>query len=213
MNIILLGPPGAGKGTQAARLKKSQNLLHLSTGDMLRGAVSEGTPAGLEAKKGMEKGELVSDAIVMGIVSERLDQDDVKQGVILDGVPRNLEQAEILTKDLADKGLKIDSVILIVADDDALVKRIAGRFSCAKCGAGYHYEFQKPAKEGVCDDCGGTEFSRRADDNEETVRNRLNVYNEQTAPVVEFYEKQGLVKKIDGMADIDDVTRQIESAL
>ena len=213
MNIILLGPPGAGKGTQAKNLEVSRKLIHLSTGDMLRTAAINETPCGLEAKKLMDRGELVSDFVVMEIVSERLDEKDARDGFILDGVPRNVVQAHMLDDALAEKGLAIDCVVEIIADDEALVERIGGRFACAKCGKGYHKEFKTPIVEGVCDKCGGTDFSVRADDTPDTVRNRLGVYHKKTEPLVSYYQKQGILRKVDGMADINSVTRQIESAI
>jgi adenylate kinase len=215
MNIILFGPPGAGKGTQAKRLEKSRGLIQLSTGDMLRAAVAAGTEYGKKAKEIMEKGELVPDEVVINIISDRLEEDDVKNapGVIFDGFPRTVAQAEALDKMLAEKGMKLDAVIVLDVDDEALVERITGRFTCAKCGKGYHEKFERPKVEGVCDECGSTEFTRRADDNEETVRQRLAAYHEQTAPLIAYYEKAGIVKKVDGMAPIDEVTRQIEAVL
>ncbi len=213
MNIILLGPPGAGKGTQAKRLEESKKLIQLSTGDMLREAVANGTEYGKKAKDIMEAGGLVSDDIVLSIVSERLDQDDIKGGFILDGIPRNVAQAETLDTMLAEKNLPLDAVVELVVDDEALVERITGRYTCAKCGQGYHDKFEQPAREGVCDKCGSTEFKRRADDNAETVRSRLKVYHEQTEPLVGYYGSKGILKKVDGMADIDDVTSQIGEAL
>lgn len=213
MNLILLGPPGAGKGTQAKLLEDKKGFKQLSTGDMLRGAVAAGTEMGRKAKEVMDKGQLVSDAIVISIISERLDQPDVKKGFILDGFPRNTAQAEALDRMLEDKGLKLDAVIEMKVDDEELVKRIAGRYTCAKCGKGYHDAFEKPKVAGVCDVCGSTEFVRRADDNEKTVRDRLVVYNKQTAPLVDYYGRTGVLHKVNGMADIGVVTRQIEDVL
>lgn len=213
MNLILLGPPGAGKGTQAKLLEEKRKLKQLSTGDMLRGAVAAGTDMGKKAKAVMDRGELVSDDIVVSIIAERLDRPDVKPGFILDGFPRNTAQATALDAMLAEKGLKLDAVIEMKVDDEALVERITGRYTCAKCGKGYHDTFEKPKKAGVCDVCGSTEFIRRADDNEETVRSRLGVYNKQTAPLVEYYGKKGVLHSIDGMADIAQVTRQIDRVL
>lgn len=213
MNIILLGPPGAGKGTQAKLLEERHGLKQLSTGEMLRAAVAAGTETGRKAKAIMDRGELVSDDVVVSIISDRLDSPDLRKGFILDGFPRNTAQAEALDEMLKRKGLKIDAVIEMKVDDEALIERIAGRYTCAKCGKGYHDRLEKPAKAGVCDSCGSTEFIRRADDNEKTVRDRLAVYNRQTAPLVTYYGSRGALKSIDGMAAINDVTRQIEGVL
>jgi adenylate kinase len=213
VNLILLGPPGAGKGTQAKLLEDKKGFKQLSTGDMLRGAVAAGTEMGRKAKEVMDKGQLVSDDIVISIISERLDKPDVKKGFILDGFPRNTAQAEALDRMLEEKGLKLDAVIEMKVDDEELVKRIAGRYTCAKCGKGYHDVFEKPKVAGVCDVCGSTEFVRRADDNEKTVRDRLVVYNKQTAPLVDYYGRTGVLHKVNGMADIGVVTRQIEDVL
>jgi adenylate kinase len=213
VNLILLGPPGAGKGTQAKLLEDKRGYKQLSTGDMLRGAVAAGTEMGRKAKAVMDRGELVSDDIVVSIIAERLAKPDVKKGFILDGFPRNQAQAEALDRMLEDKGLKLDAVIEMKVEDDALVRRIAGRYTCAKCGKGYHDEFEKPKKPGICDVCGSREFVRRADDNEKTVRDRLAVYNKQTAPLVDYYGRTGVLHRIDGMADIVVVTRQIEEVL
>jgi adenylate kinase len=211
MNLILLGPPGAGKGTQAKILEEKLGFKQLSTGDMLRAAIAAGTEIGKKAKAIMDRGDLVSDDVVIGIVSDRLDQPDVKKGVVFDGFPRTPAQAEALDKLLASKSQKLNAVIEMKVDDDALVKRITGRYTCAKCGQGYHDEFARPKKAGVCDVCGSTEFARRADDNEKTVRDRLGVYNKQTAPLVAYYRQKGNLHVIDGMADIALVTRAMEA--
>jgi len=213
MNIILLGPPGAGKGTQAQMLVEERGMVQLSTGDMLRAAVAAGTPIGLQAKAVMASGALVSDEIVNGILSERLDADDVRRGFILDGYPRTPAQAEALDALLAEKGMHLDYVIVLAVDEDALVDRIVGRFSCAKCGAGYHDRYKLPKQEGVCDVCGATEFKRRPDDNEETVRTRMAEYRAKTAPILPFYEAKGLVRRVDGMAPIEQVKAAIDGIL
>ena len=213
MILILLGPPGAGKGTQAQRLQDKHGLIQLSTGDMLRAAVAAGTEIGKQAKAVMERGELVSDDLMTGIISDRLDQPDCKSGVILDGFPRTEAQAEALDKMLAEKGLKLDAVIEMKTDDKILVERITGRYTCAKCGAGYHDNFLKPKVDGVCDKCGGTEFTRRSDDNAETVKSRLNAYHAQTAPLLPYYRNKGILKQVDGMAKIDQVTAEMEAVL
>ena len=213
MNIILLGPPGAGKGTQASRLESERGMVQLSTGDMLRAAVKAGTPVGLKAKAVMDAGELVSDDIVSGIIGERLDQPDTGKGVIFDGYPRTAAQAAALDGLLAVRRRKLDHVIELDVDEDALVQRITGRFTCAKCNEGYHDKFKQTKVAGVCDVCGSTEFKRRADDNEETVRTRMAEYRAKTAPILPIYEARGLVKHVDGMADIDQVTAEIEAIL
>lgn len=211
MNLILLGPPGAGKGTQASRLVKQRRMVQLSTGDMLRAAVAAATPVGLAAKAVMESGGLVSDEIVNGILSERLDQPDARAGFILDGYPRTDVQADALDAMLAQKGLQIDHVIELVVDEDALVERITGRFTCGSCSEGYHDRFKQPSVAGTCDACGGHEFKRRADDNEGTVRQRMNEYRAKTAPIIPHYEGRGIVSRIDGMASMDDVAASIDA--
>jgi adenylate kinase len=210
INLLLLGPPGAGKGTQAKRLEDAHGIVQLSTGDMLRVEVASGSALGAQAKSIMEAGGLVPDALIIDMISGRLDQEDCRNGFILDGFPRTTPQAEALDALLAEKGMKIDHVIEIAVDDEAMVERITGRFTCAKCGAGYHDSFHRPETEGVCDTCGGTEFTRRADDNAETVRARLRAYHEQTAPILDHYEPQGALRRVDGMAPIDGVTEQLE---
>jgi len=209
MNLILVGPPGAGKGTQAQRLEKTFNIIQLSTGDMLRSEVASGSDLGLQAKEVMDSGELVSDEVIIAMISSRIDKADCNNGFILDGFPRTTPQAEALDVMLNDKGIQIEHVIEIEVDDDATVTRITGRYTCAGCGKGYHDEFKKPITEGVCNECGGTEFTRREDDNAETVRSRLGAYHEQTAPVLGYYKEKGILRGVDGMAAIDDVTEQL----
>lgn len=213
MNLILLGPPGAGKGTQARMLAESGGLVQLSTGDMLRAAVAAGTDIGAQAKETMERGELVSDNIVIGIISERIEESDCAGGFLLDGFPRTVAQAEALDEILTRKNKTLDAVIEIRADDEKMVERITGRFTCAECGEGYHDTFRRPVTDGICDKCGGSEFSRRKDDNQETVRSRLRAYHAQTEPLVGYYGGNGRLKSVDGMLDIKSVNRQIEEAL
>ena len=213
MNIILLGPPGAGKGTQAARLVAGRGMVQLSTGDMLRAAVKAGSPVGQKARAVMEAGELVSDAIVSALIGERLDQGDTAAGVIFDGYPRTAAQADALDILLSERGNALDYVIELEVDEAALIERIVGRFTCAACGEGYHDVFKLPAAAGVCDVCGSTEFKRRPDDNAETVSTRMAEYRAKTAPILPIYEARGLVRRVDGMADIDEVSRAIETVL
>ena len=212
MNIILLGPPGAGKGTQAARLQAMRGMIQLSTGDMLREARASGSPIGLKVKAVMDAGELVSDAIVTALIGERLDAAQGK-GAIFDGFPRTQAQAEALDLVLAERGRRLDHVIELAVDEDSLVKRITGRFSCARCGTGYHEKFKPTKVPGVCDACGSTEFVRRPDDNEQTVRTRMAEYRAKTEPILPYYNERGLVRRVDGMASVDEVAAQIDAVL
>ena len=213
MIIILFGPPGAGKGTQAQRIEKSRGLIQLSTGDMLRAAVSSGTEYGLRAKAKMDAGQLVSDDIVIGIIADRIKLDDCKGGFLLDGFPRTVEQAKALDIMLDEDGYNLDHVVEIQVDDGALVERISGRYTCAKCNEGYHDVNLKPSQEGVCNVCGHTEFKRRDDDNAETVGKRLKEYYAQTAPVLPYYADKGVLRQVDGMKPIDLVTAEIDAVL
>ena len=213
MNIILLGPPGAGKGTQAQRLVERHGMKQLSTGDMLRAAVKAGTPVGLQAKAVMDAGELVSDAIVSALIGDELDALAPGQGAIFDGYPRTAAQAASLDAILDERGQTLDRVIELDVDEDALVERIIGRFTCATCGKGYHDKFEQPEVAGTCDKCGGHEFKRRPDDNEATVRTRMAEYRAKTAPILPIYDARGIVSRVDGMGDMDDVSAAIEAAL
>ena len=212
LNIVLLGPPGAGKGTQAQRLVSARGMIQLSTGDMLREAVAKGTPTGLKAKAVMEAGELVSDAIVSALIGERLDGCG-GCGAIFDGFPRTKHQAEALEILLDERGRKLSHVIELVVDEEMLVERITGRFTCANCGAGYHDAFHRPKVDGTCDVCGHHEFKRRPDDNEQTVRTRMAEYRAKTAPILPYYEEKGLVRRVDGMASVDEVAAAIDAIL
>lgn len=213
MNIILLGPPGAGKGTQATRLVDERNMVQLSTGDMLRAARDAGTPMGLKVAAIMKAGELVSDEIVDGLIGDKLDSMPAQQGAIFDGYPRTAAQAVSLDDLLTARGRKLDAVIELAVDEDALVDRITGRYTCAKCGAGYHDRYKLPKQAETCDVCGAHEFTRRPDDNAETVRTRMAEYRAKTAPILPIYEARGLLRKIDGMADIAVVSDAIEAIL
>ena len=213
MRLILLGPPGAGKGTQAKLLMEKHGLPQLSTGDMLREAVAAETQVGLQAKAVMAAGKLVSDDIVNAIVSERLDRDDCARGFILDGYPRTLEQADALSDMLAEKGMDLDAVVELRVDDDQLVERVAGRYTCGNCGEGYHDTFKQPKVSGTCDRCGSQQFKRRPDDNAETMRTRLQAYYKETAPLVGYYYANNLLKRVDGMGDIGAIQADIEAVL
>lgn len=213
MNIILLGPPGAGKGTQAQRLTADRGMVQLSTGDMLRAAVKAGSPVGLQAKAVMEAGELVSDAIVSALIGECLDAGDIASGTIFDGYPRTAAQADALDLLLTQRGQKLDHVIELEVDEAALIVRIEGRFTCASCGEGYHDTFKQPKVAGVCDVCGSTEFKRRPDDNAETVRTRMAEYRAKTAPILPIYEARHLVSRVDGMQSMEHVAAAIAAIL
>ena len=209
MRLILLGPPGAGKGTQAKRLQEAHQLCHLSTGDMLRETVASGSPIGQQLKELMNNGSLVPDEIIMEMIRKRVQQPDCKHGFILDGAIRTIAQAEALDAMLREEQMELDHVIEMRVEDDAMVQRISGRFTCAKCGEGYHDEFKRPQKNGVCDKCGSTEFVRREDDQPDTVRKRLESYHRQTAPLLPYYAEKGVLRTVDGMAPIDEVTKEI----
>lgn len=213
INIILLGPPGAGKGTQAARLVSERDMVQLSTGDMLRAAKTSGTEMGKKVAAVMDRGELVTDEIVIGLIEEQLTTAEAAGGFIFDGFPRTLAQADALSDLLEKVGKKLDTVVEMRVDDSALVKRITGRYTCGDCGAGYHEEFKKPAKDGVCDECGGTKFKKRADDNEESLKTRLMAYYKETSPLIGYYYAKGKLQTVDGLASIDDVAGSIAKAL
>jgi adenylate kinase len=203
--LILLGPPGAGKGTQARMLEEDFGLVQLSTGDLLRAAVAQGTRAGQAAKAVMEAGQLVSDDIVLAILKDRMAAPDVAKGIILDGFPRTARQAAALDRLLAETGQRVTAVVSLEVDDSAMVARVSGRYTCAACGEGYHDQFKHPVRAGVCDKCGGTDFKRRADDNAETVRERLNAYHAQTAPLIAYYECQSVLERVPAMGSIAGV--------
>jgi adenylate kinase len=213
MNIILLGPPGSGKGTQAKRIEQTHGIVQLSTGDMLRATTDSGTEFGHRVKTIMDSGQLVPDDIIVEMIDHRIRQPDCGRGFILDGFPRNVPQAEALDAMLAEHNLKLDHVILLDVDEAALVDRLSGRFTCTQCGASYHERYNRPSREGVCDVCGSSEFVCRADDRPEAVKARFEVYNRQTAPILPYYRDRGILRRVDGMADIDGVTREIDNIL
>ncbi len=213
MNLILLGPPGSGKGTQAKRLEQKYGLVQLATGDMLRAVVRSGSALGLEVKSIMDSGRLVPDAILIAMIGERIAEPDCRNGFILDGFPRTVPQAEALDAMLAEHGTKLDHVILLEVDEAALIDRLSGRFTCRTCGASYHDRYHRPEREGVCDICGSREFERRADDRPEAVKTRLEAYRRQTAPILPYYRARGIIRQVDGMAEIDTVTREIDRLL
>lgn len=212
MRLLIMGAPGAGKGTQAALIKDAYNITHISTGDMFRKAISEKTPTGIEAKKFIDQGLLVPDYVTNDLVRERLAQQDCANGFLLDGYPRNLEQAVKLDEILKDLGIKLDAVINVSVEDNFLIERITGRRTCTKCGASFHIKYNKPLKEGICDTC-GSELIQRADDTEETIKNRLSVYQTKTQPVLDYYDKQNIVKNIDGIGDINEIFARIKKQL
>jgi adenylate kinase len=211
--LILMGPPGGGKGTQAKRLQDKYRIVQLSTGDMVRAAIKAGTPVGREVKALYDAGKLVSDDLIVAMISDRIGQPDCSGGFIFDGFPRTIPQAQALDRLLAQKGIKLDAVIEIRVPDARLIERISGRYTCAKCGEGYHDKFKTPKKPGVCDTCGGAEFTRRADDKEDTVRTRLEAYHGQTAPLLPYYDKQGLLRVVDGDRDMDVISAELERVL
>ena len=213
MNVVLLGPPGSGKGTQAKRIEQVRGITQLATGDMLRAAALSGNELGHRVKSIMDSGQLVPDGIIIDMIADRIRQPDCRNGFILDGFPRTLTQAQTLDTMLARRNLRLDHVIEFEVDEAVLVERLAGRFSCQQCGASYHERDNRPDVDGVCDVCGACEFVCRADDRPETVKARLDVYHRQTAPILPYYRERGILRPVDGMAEIDSVTREIEEIL
>ena len=213
MNLILLGPPGSGKGTQEKRIEQSRGICHLATGDMLRAATASGSELGKRVKGIMDSGQLVPDGIMIDMIAARIGEPDCRAGFVLDGFPRTVPQAQALDDMLARRGLSLNRVILIKVDEAVLIDRLAGRFSCAGCGASYHERYHRPRIEGACDDCGGHEFVHRPDDRPEAVHARFEVYRRQTAPILPYYRDRGILHCVEGMRDIDEVTRQIETIL
>jgi adenylate kinase len=213
MNIVLLGPPGSGKGTQAKRIERSRGIPHLATGDMLRAATASGTELGLRVKSIMDSGQLVPDGIIIEMIAARIAEPDCHDGFVLDGFPRTVPQAEALDGMLAQRGLRLDHVILIEVDEAALIDRLAGRFTCAKCGASYHERYNRPQTDGICGKCGSRDFIRRPDDRPEAVAARFEVYRGQTEPILPYYRARALMRVVDGMAGIDEVTQRIEEIL
>ena len=211
--LIMMGPPGGGTGTQAKRIQERYNVVQLSTGDMLRAAIAAGSPVGKQAKAVMDAGKLVSDDLLIEMIDKRLDDKDCANGFVLDGFPRTIPQAEGLEKLMANKGLKLDAAIEVRVPDEKLLERLTGRYTCAKCGEGYHDKFKLPKAAGVCDVCGGKEFSRRSDDKADTVKTRLKAYHAQTAPLLPFYERKGVLKVVDGDRDIGLVAADLERIL
>jgi adenylate kinase len=213
MNLILLGPPGSGKGTQAKRLERSRAICHLATGDMLRAATASGSELGMRVKSIMDSGQLVPDGIIIDMIAARIVEPDCPNGFILDGFPRTVPQAQALDQMLAQHGLGLDHVVLIEVDESALIDRLAGRFSCARCGASYHERYHTPRVKGVCDICDCREFVHRPDDRPQAVKARLEVYRRQTAPILPYYRARGILRTVDGMAGIAEVAAQIDRIL